>query len=368
MRVAALVPEAFGGRGGIALYDSDLLSALAEHGDCETVTALPRLIRDRVGGELPARLDFRVGAARGALSFLAEWLRLLADVRRYDLVVCGHVNLLPFAEALRLRAGVPLVLVIYGVDAWQAPARAMTARLCRRADAVIAISEFTRDRFAGWSGLGGERIFVLPNALHEWSYRPGGKPRYLEERYQLEGQKVVLTLGRLAAAERYKGVDEVLEVMPALLRDEPGLRYVVVGDGDDKRRLESRAKELGLAAKVTFTGWIDEVEKADHYRLADAFVMAGRGEGFGFVFLEAMACGTPVVASRVDGSREAVLDGDLGLLADPDNSEELHAAIVEALSRPRQVPEGLSYFHYPRFRERLGGILEAVGAARAKGP
>ena len=360
MRIAALVPEAFGGRGGIALYDSDLLMALCDLDECEQVTVLPRLVRDAIPAGVPEKLDFRVDAARGGASFVAQWLRLLSTARHYDLILCGHINLLPFAEALRRRAGAPLVLVIYGIDAWQAPGRRINARLAGTVDAVISISDFTRRRFTAWAGLAEEKLFLLPNAFHPQHYGSGDKPTYLQERYGLSGCRVILTLGRLLAAERYKGVDEVLELMPALLRDDDTVRYLVVGDGNDRPRLEAKAIDLGVASRVVFAGWIDEAEKADHYRLADAFVMAGRGEGFGFVFLEAMACGAPVVASRLDGSREAVLDGKLGLLADPDDRDELHAAIAQALASLRQVPEGLEYFHYSRFCERLGVILEAV--------
>ena len=108
---------------------------------------------------------------------------------------------------------------------------------------------------------------------------------------------------------------------------------------------------------MVFAGRVPEAEKADHYRVADVFVMAGRQEGFGFVFLEAMASGIPVVASSLDGSREAVLYGELGELADPDDREALKAAIHRALGRPRQIPEGLAYFSYEKFRERLRDII-----------
>ena len=366
MRVAAVVPEAFGGRGGIALYDTDLLTAICELEICEGVTALPRVIRDRFSDALPDLLEFRTDAARGAVSFVTQWLRLLGKARQFDLVLCGHINLLPFAEALRRRAGVPLVLVIYGIEAWQKPDRRFDERLAKGVDAVISISDLTRQRFAAWSGVDESSIFLLPNALHPEFYGAGGKPEYLEDRYRLRKRKVIMTLGRLSSAERYKGFDEIIEILPALLSDDPDIRYLVVGDGDDRQRLEARAKALGVAPRVVFAGWIDEAEKADHYRLADAFVMAGRGEGFGFVFLEAMACGIPVVASCVDGSREAVLNGKLGRLADPDSREELRAAIRQALKSPREVPQGLEHFHYPRFRERLGDILDAVNTRSAR--
>ena len=88
--------------------------------------------------------------------------------------------------------------------------------------------------------------------------------------------------------------------------------------------------------------------------------MPGRQEGFGFVFLEAMASGIPVVASSLDGSREAVLDGELGELADPDDRQALKAAIRRALRRPRQIPDGLTFFSYESFRERLHDIISSL--------
>src|SRR5262249_19742155 len=113
-------------------------------------------------------------------------------------------------------------------------------------------------------------------------------------------------------------------------------------------------------SRVVFAGRVPEAEKADHYRLADVFVMPGRQEGFGFVFLEAMASGIPVVASNLDGSREAVLYGQLGELADPDDRQALKAAIRRALRRPRQIPDGLAFFSYENFRKRLENIVGSL--------
>jgi glycosyltransferase involved in cell wall biosynthesis len=114
-----------------------------------------------------------------------------------------------------------------------------------------------------------------------------------------------------------------------------------------------RVMELGLDNFVRFTGLLPEEEKAEHFRLADAYVMPSRGEGFGFVFLEAMASGIPVVASAIDGGREAVREGMLGELVDPDLPESIVHGILAALRRPRGVvPKGVEYFAWPNFERR----------------
>jgi glycosyltransferase involved in cell wall biosynthesis len=98
----------------------------------------------------------------------------------------------------------------------------------------------------------------------------------------------------------------------------------------------------------------------DYYNLADAFVMPGRGEGFGIVYLEAMACGVPVVASALDGSREALLDGKLGVLVNPLDPASIKQGICEALSRGKDVPLGLDYFSGRCFHERVQGIFDQI--------
>jgi glycosyltransferase involved in cell wall biosynthesis len=172
---------------------------------------------------------------------------------------------------------------------------------------------------------------------------------------------VILTVARLAGEERYKGFDEVLEALPQLALRTPAVSYLIVGDGPDRSRLEAKATTLRVRDRVIFAGFVSEEEKADHYRLADAFVMTGRGEGFGIVYLEALACGVPVVASTLDASREAVRDGLLGQVVDPRRREELIAAIVRAFSARESVPQAdLEHFSTVQFRERWRAVLNDV--------
>jgi glycosyltransferase involved in cell wall biosynthesis len=165
----------------------------------------------------------------------------------------------------------------------------------------------------------------------------------------------MLTLGRLASDERYKGVDEVIDAMPRLLRQSPDLRYLIVGDGSDRARLEAKARAHGLSDYVIFAGRIAEAEKVAHYNLADLYVMPSYGEGFGIALIEAAACGIPVVGSAIDGSREALLDGQLGHMVDPTKPDDLVLAIGGAVSarRHRVRNQLVETFSIGRYRARV---------------
>jgi phosphatidyl-myo-inositol dimannoside synthase len=240
----------------------------------------------------------------------------------------------------------------------------LTNHLARRVDALISVSNFTMQRFLGWARGDIARRFILPDCIDLKRYGAGAKNLELLHRYGLTGKTVIMTLGRLSEHEKYKGFDEILELMPALIKEIPTTAYLIVGDGTDRHRLEEKARSLGVHEFVVFAGYVPESEKADHYRLADTYVMPGRGEGFGIVYLEALACGVPVVASKVDGSREAVRDGALGILVDPRDAEDIKRGILEALERPKGVvPEGLEYFSYANFEQRAHHIIDKVLAS-----
>jgi glycosyltransferase involved in cell wall biosynthesis len=356
-RLLVLLTDGFGGRGGIAKFNRDLLAALCEMSDIDRVVALPRLAPEPVGN-LPRKLEYRLDGIDGIGRYSRSLLRL-ALAERFDLIVCAHINLLPFAAIAAQLSRAPTLLTVHGIDAWSPTPRPLTNLLAGRVDACFAVSEFTRQRFLGWSGLPPARAALLPNCVDLEAYSPGPKPDALLQRYGFTGRQVLLTLARLSASERYKGIDEILDCLPALLQESPDLVYIIVGDGDDRGRLSQKARALGLGERVIFAGHVPESEKAEHYRLADAFVMPSRGEGFGIVFLEAMACGIPVLASPLDASREAVQGSDIAVLADPRNPQELRTGVLRALQMPRgRAPSSLANFSRERFKAR---VQELVG-------
>jgi len=322
----------------------------------EEVTAFPRTITEDQG-VLPDRLIYETQAARGKRAYVYHLGRLLAQRNSFDGVICAHIHLIPLAALAARRYRAPLTLIVHGIEAWRPPRISGLRHSLQSVNTFVSVSLLTKQRFLQWAPLRDEQGHIIPDCVDLSKYGPGPKPESLIERYGLSGRRIIMTLGRLRTDERYKGIDEVLEVMPSLVREMPDLTYMIVGDGDDRFRLESKARALGIDSHVVFAGFIPEKEKAAYYRLADAFVMPGRGEGFGIVYLEAMACGIAVVASKADASREAVLDGRLGVLVDPDNPEEIRRGICKALTRPRVIQKELEYFSIERFVNRWHALL-----------
>ncbi|MBL8650316.1 MAG: glycosyltransferase family 4 protein [Sphingopyxis sp.] len=361
MNIAFLTPGAFGlknGNGGIGLYNRDIVDALVEALPDAKVTLLQRLL-DPPPRALPPRTRVIEGAAGGKARFAFAILREML-VSRYDIVICAHINFLSFARLLARRNNCPLVLLVYGIDVWDPlPGHIPNLKAC---DAIWSISQITTDRMNAWAGLPAAAYVQLPNAIRLERYAMGPKPADLVEKWGLQGKRIVMTLARLPGRDRHKGVDEMLEILPGLLEQHPDLHYVVAGDGPDRARLEAKARDLGVADHSSFMGFVPEDRKADIFRLGDVFALPGRGEGFGFVFLEAAACGIPCVGSKVDGSREALRDGMLGALIDPDHLDEIADAVSRALAKPKEIPEGLDYFSWPHFVARLKAAVEAAMA------
>ena len=357
-RILVLVSDAFGGYGGIAAFNRGFLTAIAAMDEVALIRVLPRLAERYE--PLPAKLIQENDAAGGKIAYGKALLRTLAS-GSFDLVLCGHINLLPFARLAQLRCGCPLGLVVYGIDVQQAANRLGLRFLARRVDLLISISCLTRDRFAAWAPLKHGRQSILPLSVDLERFTPGPKSEVLLERYGLRNKRVLMTFGRLAGRDRQKGFDEVLEVLPAMLKKHPDLVYLIVGDGPDRQRLQDKAQALGVSAAVVFAGRISEEEKVDHYRLADLYVMPSQGEGFGIVVLEALACGIPVIGSRLDGTREALLDGRLGELVDPNRPAELIETIERCLqSAKKGRPEGLETFSAEAFAQRTQQIMKKV--------
>jgi phosphatidylinositol alpha-1,6-mannosyltransferase len=177
-------------------------------------------------------------------------------------------------------------------------------------------------------------------------------------------------IGRMAQSERYKGQEEMIRVWPAVERARPGMRLVLIGDGDDRMRLESLAREIG--ANVEFLGRVDNEVRDAYLAGCCCFCLPSRGEGFGLVYLEAMRAGKPVLASCRDAGGEVVVDGVTGRAVDPTKPDDLLQGILD-VSGPRAEEMGrASYqrfqenFRYERFLERFVECVRSVQPGRER--
>jgi phosphatidylinositol alpha-1,6-mannosyltransferase len=359
MNIVMLLTDGFGSLGGISKFNRDLMQALDASRVTERVYTFPRLIPDPIEEPIPESVVYDRKAARGKFAFLRRVLWYAWRGSKPDIVICGHLNLLPAAWLIARLRGARLALIIHGIEAWK-PKGWLFGFMLRSVESTIAVSRYTAGRFSAWSNVSQDQFFILPNCVDVDLFTPEPRNEALAARYGVQDNKIILTVGRIASQERYKGFDEVIEAMPELLGRFPTLKYMIVGDGDDRDRLERKAQSLGVSKQVIFTGRILEREKVSHYNLADAYVMPGYGEGFGIVLLEAVACGVPAIGSKLDGSREALLDGKLGYLVDPKITEQLIEAVTEALTGGgrRELGDALAFFDVAHFRSRVARWLE----------
>lgn len=320
----ALVGEAYGGRGGIAQYNRDLFGALAGLGDY-SIEVLPRHGAPRVA--TPAMISQShptFGRAPYGVRAMAAALR-----GRPDVIFCGHLFMAPLASLLARMAGGALVIQTHGIEAWPTPGE-LVRRAVARADLVLCVSRDTRKKLLAWSDLAPERVVVLPNTVGE-AFTPGDRAK-ARAKFSLGDTPVMLSVGRLSRREQYKGQDRVIAALPALNAAGLAPLYLIAGDGDDRGRLEALADTAGVADQVRFLGQVADEHLPDLYRAADLFVLPSTGEGFGIVFLEAMACGAPALGLNAGGAADALCDGELGAAVD---EADFTQALTRLLSAPR---------------------------------
>lgn len=207
----------------------------------------------------------------------------------------------------------------------------------RHADRVIANSDFTRDELLGM-GARGERVVLINPGVDVERFRPGLPCEDLKASIGLAtGEKLILSVGRLS---RRKGFDMVIRSLPGLRETGVDARYALIGIGEDHDYLEGLAHELGVADRVHMLGHVSPDDLPRWYNACDVFAMPNREidgdtEGFGMVFLEAAACGKPVVAGRAGGTGAAVEDGETGVRVEGAAEHLIRDALIGLLANEK---------------------------------
>ena len=364
-----LLPELFASDGGIQAYSRQLLMAF------QVVRPNHRLrvfIKNDFPCHIPSSYPGRIRwyPCQRSNIRLASSLLKAGYTSKPRLLFSAHPNFAPLQIIHRFLYGTPSCSAAHGIDAW-CISKGFPRFSLRNLNRLLPVSRFTAFRLQEQLGSTCPPLSVFPNTYDSEHLKPQPRSKVLLDRYQLTlDQPIIVTLSRLSRSDSYKHIDRLLDALSSLIPLFPALRLLVCGDGDDRQRLELHACSLGIESSVIFAGRIPESELADHLRLGSVFALPSSGEGFGIVFLEALACGVPVLAGNRDGSTEPLADGRLGMLVDPELplAPALSALL---LKRGRDLwfqPELLSrsvaeHFGFDSFCQRLDSELRHLEAA-----
>lgn len=327
-RALALVTDAYGGQGGIAQAARDTIAALAACDDISMVEILPRQAPDPVLG-LPAKVSQATPYA-GRIRFTVRSITRALSARP-DIVFCNHLYMTPLAALVARLAGARLMVQLHGIEIWAEPTK-LRRRALQAADLLICVSRDTRSRALTYCDLRPERAVVLNNTFDP-RFTPGPRAA-ARAKFGLLDEFVLLIVGRLDARERYKGHDRVIAALPQLAAPDGRLiLFMIAGDGDDRLRLQADVDAAGVTENVRFLGKVMTKDLPDLYRAADLFVLPSTGEGFGIVFIEAMACGTPAIGLAVGGASDALGDGELGLATSEYLFEDALVSLIKQHTR-----------------------------------
>lgn len=202
---------------------------------------------------------------------------------------------------------------------------------------IFAVSSYTKQLLKN-KGIANDKIIVIPNGTDPEYFNPEVSYEDIIKKHRLEDKKIIFSVSRLV--ER-KNFGKVIEILPDLLKEVPNAVYIIGGTGSMRENWEQIAKDNKVEDIVKFVGHIPEEELPKYYTMSDVFVMPSieiekncEIEGFGITFLEANACGTPVIGGRSGGIQDAIIDGETGLLVTPDSKDEIQDSLISILKSP----------------------------------
>lgn len=358
--------EVFVHEGGIQSYVKDIFRAY--QGLNTGHKAKVFVLRDSPDYASPLKSEnlkfysFKTKSPRmGRVKMVTALLKCLLQERPQH-VFCGHIKLAVLIQSLCQPLGIPYTVLTYGKEVWE-PLKSRERDALISASRIWAISRYSRDRACAANGLDPNLVKMLPCAIDGDQFTPGSKQPELIEKYGLNDAKVLMTVARLWSGDIYKGVDVTIRALPQIAQVFPKVKYLVIGRGDDQPRLARLAKDLGVSDRVVFAGFVPTEQLIAHYRLADAYIMPSQ-EGFGIVYLEAMACGVPVLSGNDDGSADPLQDGKLGWRVPHRDPNVVAAACIEILTGNDQRCDGqwlreqaIALFGIDALQQRLQQLL-----------
>lgn len=365
-------PNIFEAKGGIQTYLRSLLEATTDYVPNLNIEVYNKLDKSQgKKGLFPDSVDFHFygNIPHTFRSIYFAWSLTLASLKkRPRLILTGHINFAPVAYWIHHLTGISYWVVVHGIDVWGLK-NPFKQKALQSAAKILSVSGYTRDLLLQEQNIDPRQISILPVTFDTNQFGIAPKPKHLLEKYSLTPeQPIILTVARLSSSESYKGYDQVIRALPQIRQQIPNVHYLIVGKGDDRPRIEKLIQNLNLQDSVTLTGFVPDEELVPHYNLCDVFAMPSKGEGFGIVYLEALACGKPTLGGNQDGAIDALCHGELGALVNPDDLEEIAQTLIQILQGT--YPHALMYqpqalrskvietFGYDRFKATLASYLD----------
>ena len=256
-----------------------------------------------------------------------------------NLLVCGQPMIIGFIGLVfKKQFKIPYHVWVYGGEILKFKGNKILLGMLRvilnNADKIISNSSFTAQVFRDLN-IDVAKIVIVSPAVDIEQFRPGIDISDLVREYDLEKKKTIMTVGRLVPR---KGNDTIIKCLKRVIEKIPNVVYLIIGEGPNKQNLEVLVKELGLRENVIFAGYVSDEDLPKYYNLCDLYVLPNREtgdfdtiEGFGITFVEAGACGKPVIGGRSGGTSDSILDGVTGVLVEPQDEEMLVNRIIELL-------------------------------------
>lgn len=364
-KILFLYLKGFSFTGGIEKFNRSFLKALHELSVDNCIDADGFSSYDSITDEkyFP-RLRFK-GFSSNRIFFV---LYAIIKSFQYQTIIIGHINLGIIGYVIKkISPKIKVIIITHGIEVWHHQS-GIKKNILQQADMVFSVSNFTKQQLLIFNPtMVADRIKVFPNTIDTYFKLPEqfSKPDYLMSRYKLPfNKKILLTVTRMAYSEKYKGYDAVLEVLSELKEVRNDFMYLICGkaEPEEKKRIELLINQYKLSESVQLIGYVADEELNDHYLLCDTFIMPSKKEGFGIVFIEALACGRRVIAGSKDGSVDALMNGELGTLIDPDNIEQLKQAIEDTLTAPPTnsidlQTKVIQAFGFHEYKKRLKKLL-----------
>jgi len=266
---------------------------------------------------------------------------------RFKTVLVSHINLIIIGVFIKvIRRKTQVIMLAHGIEVWRKMPR-WKQWFIQKHVKIWSVSNYTAQILEYKHHINRASIEVLNNALDPFFSIPHQfeKPQHLLERYRLhKNQPILLSITRLSKHETEKGYNKIIELFPQLINEFPNLHYFLCGKSDveEKYRLEQLIEKEKLQQHISLIDFIPDQELVAHYLLADTFILPSKKEGFGLVFIEAAVCGCKIISGNIDGSTDAMLNGELGRMVNPDKPEEIKEAIIKSLNQQHNLQTALS--------------------------